>query len=168
MPRLAAETARLPARSLPADGLIDLVRTVAGAGGSVWIRVTGISMNPMIREGDSVLLTALAGLPRRGDVVFVDAAGTPLLHRVHRAVNGFVVTRGDAALIDDVPVVPSACVAHAVLVRRGAVTMALAPTARFGLKPLLWLAAWRLRRHVPSPVSRSIKPLSRAIVRALS
>ena len=168
MPHFAADTPRLTARSLPPDGLIDLVGTVAGAGGSVWIQVTGISMNPMIREGDSVLLTALARLPRPGDVVFLDAGGTPLLHRVQRVANGMVVTRGDAALTEDVPVRSSACVAHAVLVRRGSVTMALAPTLRFGIKPLLWLAAWRLRGRIPRPMSQGVKPLSRAIIRALS
>jgi hypothetical protein len=168
MPHLAADTARLAARSLPPDGLIDLVRTVAGAGGSVWIQVTGISMNPMIREGDSVLLTPLARLPQPGDVVFLDAGGTPLLHRVHRVVDGMVVTRGDAALTDDVPVASSACVARAVLMRRGTVIVALAPTVRFGIKPLLWLAAWWLRSRIPSPMSRRVRPLSRAIVRALS
>lgn len=166
MPHLVADART--ARSLPPDGLIELVRTVASAGGSVWIRVTGISMNPVIREGDSVLLTTLTRLPRAGDVVFLDAGGTPLLHRVHRVVDGMVVTRGDAAVTDDVPVGPSACVAHAVLVRRGTVTMALAPTVRFGIKPLLWLAAWRLRSRIASPMSRRVKPLSRAIVRALS
>ena len=168
MPRLSAKTSTVATRSVPPDALIDLVRGVASAGGSVWLQVRGISMNPVIREGDSVLLTALARPPQPGDVLFLDAAGKPLLHRVHRLADGMVVTRGDAALTDDVPVSPSACVARAVVLRRGPVTIALAPTLRFGIKPLLWLAAWQLRIRMPSPMGKRVKPLSRAIVRALS
>lgn len=168
MPRLAADSSAVAARTLPADGLIELVRGVASAGGSVWIQVTGISMNPLIREGDSVLLTPLTRLPRPGDVLFLDAAGTPLLHRVRRLADGMVVTRGDAALADDVPVLPSACLARAVVLRRGSITMVLVPTWRFGVKPLLWLAAWQLRVRIPSSMGRRVKPLSRAVIRALS
>ena len=158
----------MSARILPADGLVDLVRGVVGAGGSLWIQVTGISMNPLLREGDGVLLTALARPARPGDVLFLDASGQPLLHRVHRLTNGMIVTRGDAARTDDVPVPPSACVARALAVRRGSVTVALAPTVRLGIKPLLWLLAWRLRLRIPAWMGRRVKPLSRAIVRALS
>ena len=168
MPRLAADSSAVAARTLPADGLIELVRGVASVGGSVWIQVTGISMNPLIREGDSVLLTPLTRRPRPGDVLFLDAAGTPLLHRVRRLSDGMVVTRGDAALADDVPVLPSACLARAVALRRGSITMVLAPTLRFGVKPLLWLAAWQLRVRIPSSMGRRVKPLSRAVIRALS
>ena len=168
MPHLAAESITPSPRILPADGLIELVRGVVGAGGSVWIRVTGISMNPLLREGDSVLLTALARAPRPGDVLLLAVPGQPLLHRVHRLSGGMIVTRGDAAHTDDLPVPLSASVARALAVRRGSVTVALAPTVRLGIKPLLWLLAWRLRLRMPSSMGRRVKPLSRAIDRALS
>ena len=168
MSQLGAESSTRSVRILPADELIDLVRGVVSAGGSLWIQVTGISMNPLVREGDSVLLTALARPARRGDVLFLDAPGQPLLHRVRRLRDGMIVTRGDAAGTDDVPVSPSACVAHALAVRRESVTVALAPTVQLGIKPLLWLLAWRLRLRIPSSMGRRVQPLSRAIVRALS
>lgn len=156
------------ARILPSQDLIDLVRGVVGAGGSLWIQVTGISMNPVIQEGDSVLLAQLARAPRRGDVLFIDAGGRPLLHRVKRIESERIVTRGDAALTDDAPVSPAACVAHALAARRGPVTVALTPTLRLGVKALLWYAAWQIRVRVPFSLSQRVQPLSRAITRALS
>ena len=109
MPRHLADSPASVSRILPSHALIDLVRGVVGAGGSLWIRVTGISMNPVIQEGDSVLLARLARAPRRGDVLFIDACGRPVLHRVKRIEPERVVTRGDAALTDDAPVSTAAC-----------------------------------------------------------
>ena len=168
MPRHADSPGSVPARILPPRDLIDLVRGVVGAGGSLWIQVTGISMNPVMQEGDSVLLARLARAPRRGDVLFIDACGRPLLHRVKRIESERIVTRGDAALTDDAPVSPAACVAHALVVRRGPVTVALTPTLRFGVNALLWYAAWEIRVRVPFSMSQRVRPLSRAITRALS
>ena len=169
MPRLKADASTGSiARVLPPRGLLDLVRGVVQEGGSLWVQVTGISMNPVIRDGDSVLLAGLARGPRRGDVVFLDVGGCPLLHRVTRAESGQIVTRGDAARTDDAPVLPEACVAHALAARRGGVTVALTPTLRFGVKALLWFVAWRIRLHVPPPMAPRVQPLSRAITPALS
>lgn len=169
MPRPFAESAPAASvRILSSQGLIDLVRGVVTEGGSVWIQVTGISMSPLFREGDSVLLTGLSRAPRRGDVLFVDIGGRPLLHRVRRIASDRIVTRGDASLTDDAPVPLTAAVAHALAVRRGPATVALMPTLRFGAKALLWFAAWRVRVRIPSSVDRRVKPLSRAIIRALS
>jgi hypothetical protein len=79
-----------------------------------------------------------------------------------------LVTRGDSAQADDAPVPASACVAHAVAVRRGSSTIALTPTLRFGPTALLWSAAWAVRVHLPASVARTFKPLSRVIARAFS
>jgi hypothetical protein len=125
-------------------------------------------MNPVLREGDSVLLAGLARAPRRGDVLFLDADSRPLLHRVRQVESAAIVTRGDAALTDDAPLSPAACVAHALAVRRGTVTVALTPTLRFGVKALLWFAAWEMRVRIPWSMGRRVQPLSRAITRALS
>ena len=145
---------RLPeapnARVIAPGALLDLVRGVVASGGSVWIRVTGISMNPVVREADSVLLTRPRRGPRRGDVVFLDLRGKPVLHRVRVLAPGVLVTRGDAACRDDEPVLPDAYVAQAVAVRRGGVTIALTPTLRFGVMPILWMLAWKFRVRVPS------------------
>lgn len=169
MPGLLADSASRGApRVLPPPDLIDLVRGVVHEGGSLWVQVTGISMNPVVREGDSVLLAAMARPPRRGDVLFLDARGRPLLHRVVRVSPNEIVTRGDSARTDDAPVSPASCVAHALAARRGSVTVALTPTLRFGVKALLWFAAWAIRVRVPSSMGRRVQPLSRAIARALS
>jgi len=168
LPLLAESSAAPPARILPSRALIELVRGVVNAGGSLWIQVTGISMNPVLREGDSVLLAPFARGPRRGDVLFIDLGDRPLLHRVTRVQPGEIVTRGDAARTDDAPVSPAACVACALAVRRGSITVALTPTLEFGLKGLLWFAAWTIRARIPSSVGQRVQPLSRAIARALS
>jgi hypothetical protein len=163
-----ADVASAVPRVLPPHRLTELVRGVVRADGSVWMRVTGISMNPVVREGDAVLLEPLRRAPRRGDVVFVDAASGPLLHRVRHANSREVITRGDAATRDDPSVPPWACLAQAVAVRRGSVTIALTPTLRLGPVALLWSAAWGLRLRLPAPIARTFTPLSRAIVRAFS
>jgi hypothetical protein len=155
-------------RILPSSGLIDLVRGVVSEGAALWIQVTGISMNPLLREGDSVLLARLARPPRRGDVVFLDVDGRPLLHRVRRVAAAGLVTGGDAAQTNDPLVPPAACVAHALAVRRGSITVALTPTLQFGIAPLLWFTAWAMRARIPASMDRGVKPLTRAIARALS
>lgn len=167
MPRPLAEPP-VAARILSPEALLELVRGVVSARGSVWIRVTGISMNPLIREGDSVLLAPLSRGPRRGDVLFLDIESRPLLHRVRCIRGGEVVTRGDAALTDDSPASANACVARALAVRRGSVTVALAPTLEFGLKAVLWSVAWAVRTSLPSLMAQRVQSRSRAFTRALS
>jgi hypothetical protein len=162
-----AGSSALP-RVLPPEQLIELVRGVVTSGGALWIHVTGLSMNPIVREGDAVLLERLRRAPQRGDVVLVDAASGPLLHRVRYSDARAVITRGDSTTTDDPPVSPSACLAQAVAVRRGSVTIALTPTLRLGPIPLLWSAAWAVRLRVPASIARTFSPLSRAIVRAIS
>lgn len=165
---LAESSEGTPARVLSPGALLELVRGVVGSGGSIWIRVTGISMNPVLREGDSVLLAAPRRRVRRGDVVFLDVEGTPLLHRVRRHEAGVLVTRGDAACRDDDRVSSDACIAQAVASRRGALTVALTLTLRFGVVPFLRMLAWKVRAGVPSSMFRTIQPLSRAVTRARS
>ncbi len=165
---LTESSAAVSARILPAPSLIELVRGVVTAGGSLWVQVTGISMNPVLREGDSVLLAPLERAPRRGDVLFIALGERPLLHRVRRVERGDIVTRGDAALTDDAPVSLADCVARALAVRRGSVTVALTPTLEFGLRGLLWFGAWTIRASLPSWMGRRVQRVSRAITRALS
>jgi len=167
-PSVAESMEHAQARVLPASGLIELVRGVVASGGSLWVRVTGISMNPVLREGDSVLLAPPRRRLRRGDVVFLDFRGRPLLHRVQTNAAGMLVTRGDATCRDDEPVPSDACVAQAVAARRGTTILALTLTLRVGIKPLLWLVAWKIRTGLPPSVARTVTPLSRAIRRAIS
>ena len=132
------------------DALIDIVRATVSVGGAIWIRVTGKSMNPIIRHGDRVLITALRGTPRRGSVVLLDGGGVPILHRVVRHRRGWVITKGDSRKINDAPHPTTAIAGCAVVVRRGRVTVCLAPTLAFGIAPVLRGIAWRLRTRVPN------------------
>jgi hypothetical protein len=132
------------------EALIDIVRATVSVGGAIWIRVTGKSMNPIIRHGDRVLITALRGAPRRGTVVLLDGGGVPILHRVVRHRHGWVITKGDSRRINDAPHPTTAMLGRAVVVRRGRATVCLAPTIAFGVAPLLRGIAWRLRTRVPN------------------
>ena len=136
------------ARVLP-ESLIEIVRAAVSAGGAIWIRVTGKSMNPLIRHGDRVLLAGLRGAPRRGQVVLLDAGGSPLLHRIVSRDSGSVVTRGDSRRTSDRPHPTSSIVAQALVVRRSGTTICLAPTLAFGLMPLVRAGAWWLRVRLP-------------------
>jgi hypothetical protein len=131
------------------EALIEIVRTTVSVGGAIWIRVTGKSMNPIVRHDDRVLITASRGVPRRGAVLLLDAAGTPLLHRVVSHSAGWVITRGDSRKLNDAPHPISSILGRAILVRRGGVAICLAPTLVFGLAPLLRAVAWWFRVRVP-------------------
>jgi hypothetical protein len=131
------------------EALIEIVRATVSVGGSIWIRVTGKSMNPIIRHGDRVLITRWRGRARRGAVVLLDAAGAPLLHRVVSHGAGSVITKGDGRTMNDEPHPVTSILGHAVVVRREGVTICLAPTLTFGTAPLLRAVAWWFRTRVP-------------------
>jgi hypothetical protein len=65
--------------------------------------------------------------------------------------------------LHDTPVSVDNCVGLAVAVRRNGALIALTPTLRFGLLPLIRYAAWSLRIRVPPGVTG---PLFHAIGRA--
>ncbi len=132
------------------EALVEIVRATVSIGGAIWIRVTGKSMNPIIRHGDRVFVTALRGMPRRGMVLLLDANGTPLLHRVASYRVGWVVTKGDSRTMNDEPHAVTAILGRAVVVRRGRATICLAPTLAFGFAPLVRGVAWWLRTRVPN------------------
>jgi hypothetical protein len=131
------------------EALIQIVRSAVSVNGAVWIRVTGKSMNPIIRQGDRVLITALRRVPARGAVVLIDAEGIPLLHRVVRMRGGSVITKGDNRRLADPPQPLTAVVGRAMLVRRGGTPICLAPTLEFGFLPLLRAVAWWARVRSP-------------------
>jgi hypothetical protein len=131
------------------EALLEIVRTTVSVGGAIWIRVTGKSMNPIIRHGDRVLITPSRGAPRRGAVVLLDAGGTPLLHRVVSRGAGWVITRGDNRKLNDEPHPITSILGRAIVVRRGEQAICLAPTLAFGLAPLLHAVAWWFRTRIP-------------------
>ena len=126
----------------------DLLRGVVEARGQFWVTARGGSMWPTIRDGDEVLLVPL-GRPRVGDVVVLDLGSRLVLHRVVRARDALLVTRGDASRCEDGHVSMDDVVGRAVAARRGGSTVvALVPTLRFGLMPTLRGLRWHLRLTV--------------------
>ncbi|MGQ0713300.1 MAG: S24/S26 family peptidase [Gemmatimonadaceae bacterium] len=146
---IARPEAATPVRELSAKGLIAIVRDAAAQRSAVWVRVTGKSMNPIVREGDGVLLVSPRANPRPGDVVFLDTTQGPLLHRVVVSTPDAISTRGDSCSTNDPPQRTAACIAQAVAVRRGDHVVALTPRVYVGLGPMARYAAWRVRLFPP-------------------
>jgi hypothetical protein len=139
--------------------LVEIARVVLEEKGSFWLRITGSSMSPLLRESDSVLLIG-GETAQVGDVVFVDAGGLPILHRLVACADHVIQTKGDACAAVDPDVPTGAVLARAILARRGDTLIALIPTARFGLRPfaryLFWLVYRQLRelRRTLGPYAR--------------
>jgi hypothetical protein len=129
--------------------LLEVVRAAVGVDGAIWLRVTGKSMNPIIRHGDRVLIVACPSVPARGAVVLMDAGGVPLLHRIVSHRGGSVITRGDNRSVADQPRPATSIVGRALVVRRDGTAVCLAPTLAFGVAPLLRAVAWWLRMRLP-------------------
>jgi hypothetical protein len=105
----------------------------AEARGATRIGVTGRSMEPTLREGDSVMAEPLRGeAPLPGEVVLVRGAGArPAVHRVvarRKGPDGWLfVTMGDAGRCLDGVIDGSGIIARATAVERDGVLVALAP-----------------------------------------
>ena len=93
------------------QGALELILALLRQGLTVRLRVSGISMLPLIQEGDVVEVTPLCEKKiRRGDIVFFcDHQGNPFIHRLHRLRYDSKVlhlqTKGDACAGYD-PAVP--------------------------------------------------------------
>jgi hypothetical protein len=157
MPTIAPPDVTATARHMSGRSLVELVRGAAAERSALWVRVTGKSMNPIVREGDAVLLVPPFPSPRRGEVVFIDSQTGPLLHRVAAITGGMILTRGDACGTDDPPHPVHSCIAHAAAVRRGGTVIALTPRVYLGLGPLVRYVAWRLR--LSAPIASSVRML---------
>jgi hypothetical protein len=138
-----------PVACVRPEALIEIVRAAVSVGGAAWIRVTGKSMNPIIRHGDRVLIAASRRPPTRGAIMLLDAGGSPLLHRVVRVSGGSVVTKGDSRTVTDKPHLIGSIIGRAVVVRRGSSLVCLAPTLQFGVRPVLLALAWWVRLRLP-------------------
>lgn len=121
---------------LPAPALLTTVREVLQAGGAAWLVVSGWSMTPLIRPGDRVLLERCASV-RAGDIILADYQGRPVLHRVVRITDHGVFMRGDNGPAEGRAIDRAAIVGSAVLLDRGPRLIALRPSVRFGLLPLV-------------------------------
>lgn len=118
----------MPRRQRPlddVDGSLPLVGELLAAGREVRLRVTGRSMAPRLREGDTVTLRRFdPGAATAGDVLLVRGAnGQLLLHRVVgrvRSGDGLprLLLKGDALPAADEPVEAAQVVGAAVAVER--------------------------------------------------
>ena len=146
----SAHGKRLATRCLRLSGSVagQLIRDAIAGGGEMWVKGSGQSMFPTIRNADAVLLSPMRRLARRGDIVLLPLGPGLVLHRVVEATRDQLVTRGDARPSNDLPTHPDRVIARAVAVRRDGEVRALVPTLRFGLLPLARLAIQSTRRRV--------------------
>lgn len=80
-----------------------ILQDLLAEGLSVEVPVTGTSMSPFIRSGDTITLAPIGRhVSRRGDIVgFPRPDGRLVVHRVIALRDGRVLTRGDAATDED-------------------------------------------------------------------
>jgi hypothetical protein len=124
--------------------VVALALEVVRAGGFVWLAADGLSMMPLLRPGDR-LLVAPAGEVRRGQVVLARLGGRLVAHRVVR-VDGLGITmRGDACDRDDLRIPAEALVGRVVVAQRGARLICAQATLAFGLPALGRYAMARLQ-----------------------
>lgn len=149
--RFATRSLRLSARLAS-----QLIQDALAEGGEIWVKGSGQSMFPTIRNADDVLLSPLRRGVRRGDIVLVPLGPGLMLHRVVTVAPNRIITRGDARTADDLPIAPDEVRAHAVAVRRDSRVSALVPTLRFGAPPFLRYVVEIARRS-----ARSVRSLRR-------
>ena len=95
---------RDPLDPLPADQLAAVSVLWGRTGRELRVRFTGSSMAPALSSGTEVRLVCGSG-GAVGEVVAVRAGGTVIVHRVvaRSATGAWILTRGDARLLPDVP-----------------------------------------------------------------
>jgi len=137
--RQAGANGRFPRRTLRLSGASAgrMIRDAIEAGGELWVSGAGQSMHPTIRDADLVLLVPVDRAVRRGDIVLFPLGARLVLHRVERLQGSAVLTKGDAREMCDPPIVVGNVLARAVAVRGSGPLTLLAPSLRFGARPLM-------------------------------
>ena len=101
-----------------------MVESLLARGCHVRFRASGLSMQPTIRDGETVTLAPIRTRePRRGDVVLSNQAGRLVAHRLVGFAAGAdgridVVLRGDASASCDAPLDREAILARVITVDR--------------------------------------------------
>lgn len=91
----------------PAPAVVEAaVELLRATGGTARLHVAGLSMAPLLRPGD-VIIVRLGGLqPRLGDVVVRRQDDALVVHRVVKVTGEHILTKGDATLSLDPPATP--------------------------------------------------------------
>lgn len=147
---------------------IALCRSELSADRSLGLRVRGTSMVPALWPGDTVRVARMHARGfRAGDIAVFARGGQLVVHRVvtttHGAGGGVLVTRGDAQVHTDAPVLPSEIVGVATAVRRFRGERPIAPARPLAsrhvarvvrawqvVRVLLGAARFRLARATPA------------------
>ncbi len=66
------------------------------------VHASGISMYPLLRPGDKLLVTPAK--PATGDIAVFDRGDTLVAHRVYKIINGFCFLKGDSLIYADPPI----------------------------------------------------------------
>lgn len=96
--------------SIREEGALEFIHALLRTGVTVRMRVSGVSMLPLIRGGDVVEVAPLCEKKIRiGDIIFFcDQQGNPVVHRLHRRRYDskvlYLQTKGDACVYYDVAV----------------------------------------------------------------
>lgn len=90
------KTTRPAVRVLPTETYFAMVRQSLAENGQAFVRVTGSSMQPLLRHLRDGVILAPPGKIRRGDIVLYDRQnGRYALHRVIRVKDGRFTMAGD-------------------------------------------------------------------------
>jgi signal peptidase I len=96
--------------TLETSDFLEYARKLLSKKTSIQLRMSGASMRPAIEDGDVVTIDPIADDPiRQGDIVLYHSAqDTAVIHRVVRVERSgplrSIVTRGDSAVQNDLPV----------------------------------------------------------------
>jgi signal peptidase I len=137
--------------TLETSDFVDHARKLLSKGISIHLRMSGATMRPAIEDGDIVTIDPVTDVPiKQGDIVLYHSTqDTAVIHRVVRLERGgpqrLVITRGDSASQNDLPVPIERVLGRIRLVERAGQPVALKKPAR---RILDRLNAW-LRRYWP-------------------
>ncbi len=127
--------------------------------GSVWLALRGGSMHPFLKDGDDVLVVALAGRDAAAGDVVVGVAGRHLVcHRVVRRSARTLITAADATGRQDEPMPLEQCLGRVRAVSLGQPRIFFHPDAALDKDPcakarfFLGIAAYRCAHKIKSAV----------------
>ncbi len=98
---------------IPGHKLVPVIRSALGRGQRVQLTVSGSSMSPFIRDGDTVEVRPVQGTLPVGSIVLAEfEQDRYVVHRVVGRSSGTYLLRGDAQIRPDVPVAIDNVVGH--------------------------------------------------------